>query len=104
MDPWTKTELEIEMPYIESKDRFAIIMGETPKNAGGLNFLITSVAIDAGLPFTLKEYIKDHGTNYQTFNDIFGAWNGALLEMIRREFPEYGAREDLKCKENGDVY
>ena len=92
------------MPYIAYEKRFPIMAGETPENAGDLNFLITAIALDAGIPATLKAYIASKGMRYQTFNDIFGAWNGALLEMIRREFPEYGKYETLKAKENGDVY
>jgi hypothetical protein len=41
------------------------------------------------------------GKNYQTVNDIVGALEGAKMEFYRRAAAPY---EDLKIKENGDVY
>jgi hypothetical protein len=80
------------MPYIKVEDRDRIFKGDSPKNAGELNFLI-SLLID--------QYWHENGKNYQAFNDILGALDGASKEYYRRKIGYY---EDSKMLENGDVY
>lgn len=75
------------MPYIKQTDREA-----TPLNCGELNYMITKLC---------KRYLEIKGENYQNYNDIIGALEGAKLELYRRKIAAY---EDLKIKENGDVY
>lgn len=84
------------MPYISRNRRNQIFPigptdGDFPKNAGELNFVITSY---------IREYFKEH-RNYQGINDIIGALEGAKLEFYRRVAIPY---EDTKIEENGDVY
>lgn len=62
-----------------------------PKNVGELNYIITMV---------IKEYYDSIG-GYQGVNDVLGALEGAKLEFYRRVASPY---EDIKIKENGDVY
>jgi len=57
-----------------------------------LNYVITSICI---------EYLNTKGKNYQAVNDIVGALEGAKLEFYRRIAAPY---EDMKIKQNGDVY
>ena len=61
-------------------------------DAGELNFLLTEVCLD---------YIHRQGRKYSTFNDIIGALECAKQEFYRRLAAPY---EDVKIKENGDVY
>ena len=81
------------MPYIDKNRRFALLNGlidvSTP---GELNYRITMLLIG---------YLNIKGESYQTYNDILGALEGAKLEIYRRKVSFY---EDLKIKENGDVY
>jgi len=80
------------MPYINKHDRNSIQEGfRRPATAGELNFLITTI---------IKDYYEDDQC-YQTINDVVGALEGAKLEFYRRVAAPY---EDLKIKENGDVY
>jgi len=80
------------MPYIKEKDReSAHMLQYEPHTAGELNFLITT-------------FIRDYYLRkpcYQTINDVVGALEGAKLEFYRRIAAPY---EDIKIKENGDVY
>jgi len=80
------------MPYIKQEQRKNIDMHSEPVNAGELNYSITA---------SLIEYINRKGLNYQTINDIVGALEGAKLEFYRRVVAPY---ENVKIKENGDVY
>ena len=87
------------MPYIETADRLRLeeeseasgCMLPTPRNAGELNYVITLI---------VHEYWENNGSNYQAFNDIIGALEGAKLELYRRRVAPY---EDIKIEENGDV-
>jgi len=79
------------MPYIKKEDRDRIFDGDSPSNAGELNFLITLM---------IDEYWHENGMNYQAFNDIIGALEGAKMEYYRRRVAYY---EMVKCQENGDV-
>lgn len=87
------------MPYIKQEDRYrledeAMDVGEAyprPRNAGELNYIFTKLC---------HAYWESNGKNYQAFNDIIGALEGAKLELYRRRVAPY---EDLKIAENGDV-
>lgn len=89
------------MPYILSERRDKLIvrvpmLGEVVdyqaiECAGDLNFVITYIA---------KQLLVAKGENYQNYNDILGALEGAKLELYRRQIAPY---EDKKIKENGDV-
>jgi hypothetical protein len=48
----------------------------------------------------IKEYLGET-PNYQRFNDVLGALEGAKLEMVRRRLNDY---EDSKIAQNGDVW
>lgn len=80
------------MPYIKLEDRMKFEEGLqkiNPKNAGELNYVISRI---------LQEYTSN--PNYQKFNDVMGALEGAKLEIYRRSIALY---EDKKIKENGDL-
>ena len=86
------------MPYIKQEDRnkFKDVLNllennNFPKNAGELNYFITKV---------LLTYYKNSYKNYQSFNDMIGALEGAKLELYRRYVSPY---EDIEIKENGDL-
>lgn len=86
------------MPYIKQEKREEFKQagenGHNPvtKNAGELNYELTLKVI---------KYLNAHGISYQSFNDCIGALEGAKLELYRRMVGRY---EDIKIKENGDVY
>jgi hypothetical protein len=82
------------MPYITKARRRAISgdYGETPADAGELNFVITQ---------KIAEYVYRHKLRYQTINDVVGALEGAKAEFQRRVVGPY---EDTKIATNGDVY
>jgi len=81
------------MPYIDEVRRVKLLeFKHQPQNAGELNFLITNL---------ITKYIFMKGEKYQHYNDVIGALEGAKLELYRRKIAPY---EDIKMKENGDVY
>lgn len=82
------------MPYIkqEQRENLGESFVNTPKDAGELNYVLTNV---------IFKYYKVNGGRYQQVNDILGALEGAKLEFYRRIAAPY---EDIKIKENGDVY
>jgi hypothetical protein len=77
------------MPYIRPEQRERAL--RNPENAGELNFAFTML---------IKEYLGAT-PNYQRFNDVLGALEGAKLEMARRKLYNY---ENMKIAENGDCY
>lgn len=87
------------MPYIAENDRIGLELAHAdsgemlpkPRDAGELNYVITLLA---------HQYWEENGQNYQAFNDIIGALEGAKLELYRRKVAPY---EDEKIKQNGDV-
>jgi hypothetical protein len=86
------------MPYIKKEDRkkFDDVLEQlpVPANAGELNYLLTKIAI--------KYFkLKPNGQNYQTINDVAGAFHCAATEFSRRLVASY---EDQKISDNGDVY
>ncbi len=81
------------MPYIAEKRRAEIYVGDAiPENAGELNYFIT---------MNLIRYMSNKPEKYQIYNDILGVLEGAKQEIYRRKIAPY---EDLKIKENGDVF
>lgn len=82
------------MPYIkqERRDELFGTYNVGIGNPGELNWAFTQLA---------TEYITKMGLSYTTINDVIGALEGAKLEFYRRVAAPY---EDLKIKENGDVY
>jgi hypothetical protein len=79
------------MPYIDPKDR-DVNAAHYPHNAGELNYAITLL---------IRDYFRSNGGRYQQINDIIGALEGAKAEFYRRVVAPY---EDIKIRENGDVY
>ena len=80
------------MPYIDPAARARLAAGETPADAGELNYAITML---------LLRYLAEHGLHYRVINDILGALEGAKSEFYRREAVPY---EEGKRAENGDVF
>jgi hypothetical protein len=80
------------MPYIKEQQKEYINAGECPSNPGELNYLISSIC---------KKYLDNNKKSYQTFNDIIGALECCKQEFYRRLIGPY---EDIKIKENGDVF
>jgi hypothetical protein len=81
------------VPYIDSKAREELLRHPARKisNPGELNFMFT---------YLIEQYLQSNGRNYQRYNDVIGALEGAKLEMYRRSVAPY---EDVKIKQNGDV-
>lgn len=80
------------MPYINQDLRPELDYSYQPRNAGELNYVITRV---------IQSYLAENKTNYATYNTAIGALECAKLELYRRLISPY---EDVKIKENGDVY
>ena len=80
------------MPYIKQERRDAIASGDAPKDAGELNFALTSI---------VDKYLQNKGLRYAHINEVVGALECAKLELYRRIAIPY---EDQKIKESGDVY
>jgi hypothetical protein len=80
------------MPYIKQERREAIASGDAPKDAGELNFALTSI---------VDKYLQNKGLRYAHINEVVGALECAKLELYRRIAIPY---EDQKMKESGDVY
>lgn len=89
------------MPYIPKADRtkfaptlafFRHAVELDGLSNGELNYVITSVVL---------EYIRQHGTSYNTLSDVIKALECAKLEFYRRIVASY---EDKKIAQNGDVY
>jgi len=93
------------MPYIKKnrrkkitfKEVLGIIKRKTPKDPGELNYAITVLILD----YIYTKKFQRGDFKYQDINDVLGALEGAKLEFYRRFAAEY---ENLKIKENGDVY
>lgn len=85
------------MPYIK-QDRRVIIndhmkrLEQHIKTPGELNYAVSHLC--AGL-------LHEKGTSYTKLNEIIGALECVQLELYRRVAAPY---EDIKIKENGDVY
>ena len=79
------------MPYIKKEQRESIAAGEAPKDAGELNYFITT---------NLVRYLETKGQNYATLNEIMGVLGCVTQEFYRRFATPY---EELKIQENGDI-
>jgi hypothetical protein len=87
------------MPYITQDDRFCSddelrVSGIhfVPKNAGELNFIISTF---------IANYIREKGLKYANLNEMVGALECAKMELNRVIIGPY---EDQKIQENGPVY
>lgn len=82
------------MPYIKDENRakFDAIINVRPTNAGELNYVITSLAV---------QYMHDTGLNYSKINEVMGVFACAQQEFYRRVAAPY---EDTKVEQNGDVF
>ena len=80
------------MPYIKPDRREPLIQSREAESPGELNFLLSR---------ELVTYLDRKGLSYHTINDALGALEGAKLEFYRRVVAPY---EDLKIRENGDIY
>ncbi len=82
------------MPYIRQCDRISFNKGLEllqPQTTGELNYIITKL---------LLKWIGSK-ISYDKYNSVLGVLRGVELELYRRQVVSY---ENLKCKENGDVY
>lgn len=80
------------MPYITEDRRNALDHHQRhPNCAGELNYMFCMLA---------SNYFKEHGANYQAYNDVIGALEGAKLELYRRRVAPY---EDAARDRNGDL-
>jgi len=79
------------MPYIDKQGRNKLDF-EYPTNAGELNYCITK---------QIDLYLGQKGLKYTNINEVIGVLECAKLELYRRIAIPY---EDIKIKENGDVY
>jgi len=82
------------MPYIKDDNnrRLELDNEALAVNCGELNYKITRL---------FQQYLGVKGESYQTYNDIVGAGNCAIMELERRKIGNY---EDKKINENGDVW
>ena len=82
------------MPYIQKEKRYKLVAEtlESPESPGELNYTITTLC---------SEYLRLKGVNYTNMNEVIGVLECAKLELYRRVVSPY---EDIKIKENGDVY
>lgn len=86
------------MPYIDQLRREQLknyeCDGDTPKTPGELNYILTQ---------TVNQYLKEnyHYIGYTQYNEAIGVLECVKQEFYRRAVVPY---EDVKIKENGDVY
>jgi len=80
------------VPYLDERRKLEIDQNfRQPTTPGDLNYKITSI---------IKQYLGN-SYNYGDLNAVVGALESCKLEFYRRMVTEY---EELKIKENGDVY
>jgi hypothetical protein len=83
------------MPYITQEQRTSIECSQDPLNIGEFNYFLTMIIID---------YLENPESGrlcYDKYNAVMGALECIKQEFYRREIAPY---EDIKIKENGDVY
>lgn len=80
------------MPYIHKSDRYRWDDPLIPRHAGELNFAITTLC---------NKYLRANSLSYGEINTIIGVLECAKQEFYRRIAVPY---ENIKIKENGDVY
>ena len=80
------------MPYITQEQRERLdIPARQINNAGELNYCLTNIVL---------EFLGEN-PRYQNYNDVIGVLECMKQEIYRRKIVPY---EDLKIKENGDVF
>ncbi|MHA1302348.1 MAG: DUF6899 family protein [Candidatus Heimdallarchaeaceae archaeon] len=83
------------MPYIREDRKKAIKC---------LELVIANVEVKGELTYCIYklglDYIKKHGTNYQTISDAIGAMSDAEHELRRRVLDKY---ETEAIRRNGDI-
>lgn len=85
------------MPYIKQEQRakyekiFDELFEKEVEASGNLNYLISMIC---------KQYIREKGVKYKTFNEVVGALECAKLELYRTKIAPY---EERKITENGDI-
>lgn len=94
------------MPYIKQEQRGGFVeVKRLPKDAGELNYLITSLCI-ATMRDWGHEACAEGGVapmdliSYASINAVIGALECAKLELYRRQAAPY---EDQKVLDNGDM-
>ena len=80
------------MPYIKKEARYYLDDGDLPTTPGELNYTLTKI---------IEKYLDFNDCHYTSFNDVVGALECCKLEFYRRIVSPY---EDIKMKENGDVW
>jgi len=80
------------VPYITKEARERVNKERVGMDCGELNYQISKI---------LNDYLEDVGKSYKRINEVIGVLECAKLELYRRVAVPY---EDLKIKENGDVY
>ena len=92
MEP-RRREILVQAVLDASGEAHECVLVRTAANSpGDLNFGISELC---------KAYIRSHGLNYTTLNEIVGVLECAKLEFYRRVTAPY---EDEKIKQNGDIY
>lgn len=87
------------MPYIDYDRRSAFnctggCERECPMTPGELNYVLTDCVTD----YLFDKPVEAH---YADYNEVIGVLECMKLELYRRMVAPY---EDVKCRENGDVY
>lgn len=81
------------MPYLPPKTKEYLEAGGPVESPGDLNFKIALL---------VKQYMMmNGGLSYTNINNAIGALECCKLELYRRIAAPY---EDIKIKENGDVF
>jgi hypothetical protein len=85
------------MPYVSAEARQRLEAGESPRDAGELNYVVTRMVDEY-----LVRQAEEHGRlRYAHLNEAIGVLECAKLELYRRVAAPY---EDGKQSESGDVY
>lgn len=80
------------MPYLEQGIRASLEDGRKATKGGELNYQISKL---------LNDFVAMKQLNYATINEAIGALECAKLEFYARVARPY---EELKAKQNGEVY
>ena len=82
------------MPYLTKEKKMLVDWSDqrTATNPGVLNYCLSMMCY---------RYLVSKKESYQTYNDIVGALECCKQELYRRLIANY---EDIKIKENGDVF
>ena len=86
------------MPYIDPDDQARVSERREPRNAGELNYLITT---------TVDAYLNDpeiETVRYARLNEVIGVLECAKLELYRRVVAQYENKKIAKLGDDHDVY